>query len=219
MSQFHAGYIVESIRKELLEREIVSSEKLKGLLKSLCCFSIESENELGEIPANPSPLLAVASNIISRGLPTRLPLAIETKFYESFPYLEISPEAEQLGGTIFNLKEDYIGNGVLAKFWEALHIIDPRLNRQNLKVDYEKSWENLGSSFEEDFLLNELPNLFGDYIAQLIDSQRFLNDIVNLKEIPDNLCQKFSEQRVDFSIEFPYDLDTFKMKVIIIEVD
>jgi ATP-dependent DNA helicase RecQ len=219
MSQFHAGYIVESIRKELLEREIVSSEKLKGLLKSLCCFSIESENELGEIPANPSPLLAVASNIISRGLPTRLPLAIETKFYESFPYLEISPEAEQLGGTIFNLKEDYIGNGVLAKFWEALHIIDPRLNRQNLKVDYEKSWENLGSSFEEDFLLNELPNLFGDYIAQLIDSQRFLNDIVNLKEIPDNLCQKFSEQRVDFSIEFPYDLDTFKMKGIIIEVD
>ena len=64
--QLQAGYIFEFIKKKLSESH--DNSEVTALLKSLSYFEIDSDTTTID---NSKPELAVLSNLISKGLPTR----------------------------------------------------------------------------------------------------------------------------------------------------
>lgn len=211
--QLNAGFIIEHVKKLI---EITYPIKSQQLLKYLSSFELETYQPIPNSDFDHMSILAVASNLISRGLPTRMSYNLEKVFVEKFDYLE---EYKVLGGKYFKLK---FPDAIKEKCWQALHIIDKRINRNNARLDYENSFENLGSIYEENFLLKNVPNILGDYFIQLLESQRSLNQIIRLDDDSDifrNLENYFKEQRVDFSIQFPYNLTNFNRNGIVVEID
>lgn len=79
--QLQAGYILESVRDALnaYAKRNEKSPALNGLLRSLSTFEVQTGINL-ETPANPPSILAVASNIITRGLPTLASVDLEEYF-------------------------------------------------------------------------------------------------------------------------------------------
>src|SRR5690606_19262186 len=99
--------------------------------------------------------------------------------------------------------------------------------------DHERSWENLDSSFEEDFIYKHLPNTLSEhtpdinnlsaFIAQLFSAQRSMDSIIkgciDPKTLNPNVRHNFNQQRVDFYLEFPYSSEAGQPKGVVIEVD
>ena len=79
--QLQAGYILESVRDSLnaYAKQHEKIPSLHGLLKSLSTFEVQTGLNL-ETPANPPSIFAVASNIITRGLPTLASVYLEEYF-------------------------------------------------------------------------------------------------------------------------------------------
>ncbi|GAB4286651.1 MAG: hypothetical protein Kow0098_02130 [Ignavibacteriaceae bacterium] len=215
--QFQAGYIIESVKEFLLDNFPTQKEVVNRLYYLLSNFNVQSSVDLSENVEEPNPTLAVINNLISRGLPTRLNLEIERKI-----------------STYFNCFQEYTEYGAIKRkfipgdsktsmlLYRALHIIDPRLSKDNLLNNYEKSWERLDSRYEEDFLFEKLPFELGDnydFIVQLIEKQRSLSELLKLNTIPNEYKGNFLNQRVDFSIEFPSELNNNECKGIIFEID
>ncbi len=214
--QLQAGYLIESLKEALLSKYGENADSISKLLTSLSYFELISNIPFPELPSPIDPTLAVANNIISRGLPTRMSFSLEKKFIETFNYFE---SYEELG----TLKNKLTAEHLIEFLYRALHIIEPRLNRDNILKEYENSWERLDSDFEEDFLYKELPerinNNSGDYFIQLMETQRQLNELLKLKEIPPAFRDGFVNQRVDFSLELPYSDHNDEIKGYIIEID
>lgn len=211
--QLNAGFIIEHVKKLI---EVTYPIKSQKLLKYLSSFELETYQPIPDNDFDHISILAVANNLISRGLPTRMSYNLEKVFKEKSDYLE---DHTELGGKYFRLKSP---DTIIEKCWQALHIIDKRINRNNARLDYENSFENLGSIYEENFLLKNIPNILGDYFIQLLESQRSLNEIIRLDDDSDifrNLENNFKEQRVDFSIQFPYNLTNFNRNGIVVEID
>ena len=79
--QLQAGYILEAVR-DTLSTYAKRHEKLpalNGLLRSLSTFDVQTDFNL-ETPKNPPSIFAVASNIITRGLPTLASVHLEEYF-------------------------------------------------------------------------------------------------------------------------------------------
>jgi very-short-patch-repair endonuclease len=95
-------------------------------------------------------------------------------------------------------------------YFNALHIIEPRLNAVSLEKTLPTSWENLPLRFERDFLLKDLPMALGEFLEQLFEPQRSMESMV--AGLPANL-----QQNVDYVIEFPYLIHNYKG--IVIEID
>ena len=192
-TQFQAGYLLDGINETLKNLDNKSKE-VKGLLKHLSCFNLETNCN---ISSNSSDSFAsVIHNLIVRGIPTRPSIFIENKFLETFQKFQIdnSDFTKQLG----NIKyESKLNEGEKNDIFSALHIIDPRIKLTENNYDFE-----LESNFEKDFIFKYLPENNLSFIQQLFESQRKLNTIVT-PEIGHN----FHSQRVDFSYEFPYELE------------
>jgi flagellar basal body rod protein FlgG len=191
-NQFQAGYLLDSI-SELL-KNFGKPKEVKGLLKHLSCFDIETNFHISSKSSN--SFTSIIHNLIVRGIPTRPSIFIENKFLNTFQKFQIddSDFTKQLGNIKYEskLNEDERNN-----VFSALHIIDPRIKLTENNCDFE-----LESNFEKDFIFKYLPENKLSFIQQLIESQRKLNTIVS-PEIGHN----FHSQRVDFSYEFPYELE------------
>ena len=96
-------------------------------------------------------------------------------------------------------------NLIAQTLFNALHLIEPRLNAISAAASYKESWEKLGSRFEEDFIHKDLSLAAGDFWIQLFEQQR------EFEEMPEKL------QKVDYVLEFPYLIDN--KKGLWIEVD
>ena len=192
-TQFQAGYLLDGINETLKNLDNKSKE-VKGLLKHLSCFNLETNCNLS---SNSSDSFAsVIHNLIVRGIPTRPSIFIENKFLETFQKFQIdnSDFTKQLG----NIKyESKLNEEEKNNIFSALHIIDPRIRLT--ENNYESELE---SNFERDFVFKYLPENKLTFIQQIIETQRKLNTIVT-PEIGNN----FHSQRVDFSYEFPYILE------------
>lgn len=85
MHQFHAGYILDIIAKEISSYERNKDKhdsdvlKMKGLLKHLSAFDVVFPNHIAlQTDYNDlNPVLATLNNIITRGLPTKAPILLE----------------------------------------------------------------------------------------------------------------------------------------------
>jgi len=191
-TQFQAGYILDGIKEAL--QDFGKGKEVKGLLKHLSCFDIEADCNIFSNSEN--PFVSVIHNLISRGIPTRPSVFIENKFLDAFRKFRIddSDFAKQLGNIKYIPSFDKEES---KNIFSALHIIDPRLKLTENNYGFE-----LGSSFERDFIFKYLPASELGFLQQLLESQRKLNTIVT-SEIGHN----FHSQRVDFSYEFPYELE------------
>jgi ATP-dependent DNA helicase RecQ len=188
--QLQAGYILESVR-DALNAYAKRHEKipaLHGLLRSLSTFEVQTGLDL-ETPANPPSIFAVASNIITRGLPTLASVHLEEYFADKLEVTKRHNNTDRgiVAFPFVNVDED---NEQGHSLFKSLHTIDPRAkNRsQYLKVS------DVDSSFERSFLLKLLPEKQA-YLAQLLEKQRTRSSFTR-----DN-----NPGRVDFSLEIPYD--------------
>lgn len=182
--QFFAGYILDAISEELTNSDKV--QEAEALYNSLCAFDVKSNVSLDGRYINDNSELAVLSNIISRGLPTKAPIDIENFFSDIFHISNKPPKDSVL---------DYHStHSITAEaIFEALHVIDPRFD-----VEYYNG-DMLESSFERQFVSNYLKGSQGEYLCQVLEPQRSLSSIVT---IPDRTFSR--DQRVDFALEIPY---------------
>lgn len=181
-AQFHAGYLLDPVAEELTGG--ASKEETACLYRHLCTFDVQSNKSL--TPADTyDPKLAVLTNILSRGLPTKAPITIERTFAREFR-LSDAPEADAL--IQFRSRHRITAEAIHA----ALHVVDPRFDIAYYNGD------RLGSSFEKAFV-QRLAQTDQRYLVQVMEPQRPLS---TLMDIPNS---DFSQdQRVDFALEIPY---------------
>lgn len=221
MTQLQAGYILDCV-KETLETEYQPTE-VQGLLRQLSYFDI-GVNSTAEVKDNSNfeQILSVAHNILSRGLPTRPTLWLENKILQSFDLTERDEKLLDIGTIRQVLK---VEETLIQKLFRALHIIDPNLKDNNISKQKINTWENLGSSFEEDFLYNQLPKYASPIWVQLLETQRELENVLRFSTTTEDEVEKyingtikiFNEQRLDFSIEFPYKIK--EQRGFVVEID
>lgn len=182
--QFFAGYILDAVSEEIKDSNFY--KEAEALFNSLCAFDVKSNVSLDGRYVNEESELAVLANIISRGLPTKAPIAVENHFSRM---LQISTMPSEDSVLDYHSTHSISGDAV----FEALHIIDPRFD-----VDYYNG-DMLESQFEKQFIGSYLKNSQSKYLCQVLEPQRPLSSIVS---IPD---RRFSrDQRVDFALEIPY---------------
>lgn len=215
MKQLKAGYLLDEI-KSLFDYESEDLYKIESLSNWLSYSDIKST--LPEQKTYNS-VFNVLKNLIERGLPTRL---------NFFAYNELIRKSSifTLDNNDVSIKASCENNVELrAQFIEALHVIDPRIDNKASLNTYKNSWEELGSTYEEDFIFKTLPNALGEdynFVSQLLSQQRSLDHIIGEQATDakfDNIRASFKEQRTDFSIELPYFKENGENKGIILEVD
>ena len=181
--QFFAGFILDAVTEEYRDSE--QEQESECLLESLSSFDVKSSIPLTGGQVSDSKL-AVLANIISRGLPTKAPVFLENLFADLF---KVS-ERPTSGSSVLEFPSTHRLSA--EDIHRALHVIDPRFNREFYNGDL------LESSFEREFIESYLPGTGRDYLIQLLEPQRPLSTLV---EIPNKRFSK--DQRVDFALEVP----------------
>ena len=221
MKQLQAGYILDCV-KETLETKYTPTE-VQELLTQLSYFDIDINSTANNSDnSNFEQILSVAHNIISRGLPTRPTLWLENKILQAFDLTQQDEKLLDIGTIRQVLK---IEETLIQKLFRALHIIDPSLKNNSISKQKINTWENLGSPFEENFLYEQLPKYASPIWVQLFETQRELENILRFSTTTEDEVEKyingtikiFNEQRLDFSVEFPYKIK--EQRGFVVEID
>lgn len=215
--QQQAGFILDSVSDLFWDTE--HKTHLVGLTKCLSYFDIKTNLE--QKRDNVDPIIAVANNIVSRGLPTKPSIFIEQSFVEAFGLTE--KFTDEVDTVSFPCKTD---NPDFEKLLlRAFHIIDPRIKSSDQYERFAESWEQLGSQYEEGFLFSIIPKYLGQHFIQLMEPQRNFESILRFatdvqegfERYLTGAIDNFSIQHVDFAIELPYPING--KKGLIIEID
>jgi ATP-dependent DNA helicase RecQ len=235
MPQLHAGFVIDELHHLLAEygdANPLQGEKIWGLLHALSYFELEASFAQSEgFP--PDPIVCVADKLISRGLPTKASLFLTSQlFYEIGAFKEVNKFLKN--GSI-SYQHEPAPRSLAKALYNALHIVDPRISVKEKALS--NTWEDHGSEYESKFLFEILPSLGLEHLAQLIESQKDLEEILRFGEGEEETISNyinstnglFFNQRVDFSISFPYALgkrlttpdapEEIGYKGIVIEID
>jgi len=218
--QLQAGYILDSV-KIILEKTY-SLDVLMGLFKQLSYFTVDIESSKKFNNHKYEDLLSVANNLISRGLPTKPSLYLENELLKAHCLNQQDPKASELESISYQIN---LSNDLIQKIYRALHYIDPQFHVENIPREQIKSWENLDSPFEEKFYFEELPKRASSIWLQLLEKQRELENILRFSTDSKDEVEKYfngtinlhNEQKVDFSLEFPYQING--KRGFIVEID
>ncbi|MFW6101256.1 MAG: hypothetical protein ACOC90_07705, partial [Bacteroidota bacterium] len=161
MPQLQIGYILDSISH--LDKKSSSNGQIAALANHLSYFDVQTNTDLN--PTDVDPLIAIANNIISRGLPTKPSTFIEDSFSKAFNYTK--RETDDMGSISFPFHYSNSDFGKLV--FRALHIIDPRIKSSRQYEDFSESWEKLGSQYEKNFLFSIVPHHIGEQYLQLFE--------------------------------------------------
>ena len=220
MIQLQAGYVLDCVKDELTKH--YQKETVDGLLRQLSFFDVEIDTMKSEFDnSSAEQILFIAHNLISRGLPTRPSLSIENKILQSNHWIK-KTKKQKTGSIKKNLN---ITEHQSSCLFRALHIIDPSLKRDHIDKKKIVTWEKSETPFEEDFLYNQLPMCLPEYWIQLFESQRELEKLLQFSAVIEEDVEKYisgviqisNEQKLDFSIEFPYLVNG--LKGLVIEID
>lgn len=191
--QLKAGHLLEVVNQTLneLRKPSGGDGMIQGLLDSLTCFDLITTQDLS-LPQvqQTNSLLAVASNMVTRGLPSFASPAMEDWAKEAF---SLTTHIDDHG----TLKYPLLSSGPIPKeeIFAALHPVDSRTRGQK-----RTSWyypHDLESNFERNFILDGVHIPASDeFLIQLLDKQRQRR----------TLTERYNRGRVDFSVEIPYRL-------------
>src|SRR6188768_4234592 len=135
--QFKAGYIVDTIAKVVTDfkatldkhkpADQTQLDQINGLLQHASSFDVEFAHK--HIPdfKKLNPVLATLNNIITRGLPTRAPILLETLFSE----IALTKQTKDEFEIDFSISVNPIS---YESIFELLHIIEPQLEIS--KINY-----------------------------------------------------------------------------------
>ena len=202
--QLHCGYILSSVKDEILKLD--NPIEFSSLIKQLSCFEIEYN--INSNSTNDS-IITVLDNLISRGLPTLPSIFVEDIFSKKFGITDKE----------FNIKTGEIIYQETLRFREnidsiysAFFVIDPRINKNNNPSFCFDSWEeHQGSEYEEIFFNSIVPETFHESYRQLLESQRSIKSLLEFSAKNErgigsqigNVNNDFFKQRIDFNFEFP----------------
>lgn len=186
MQQLQAGYILSATHQRLEEwatRKNKHRLALDGLLEWLGTFDIVTNLDLKQAK-DVNPLLAVANNILNRGLPTLPSVWLEEQLAQSLK-LTYRLDNKQNGSIEFPFNSE----GPKGKdIFQAFHLIVPGLVSEASFYDT----NDLDSDFERTFIFDYC--MHQPALVQLLQKQRPLASLI--------LGSSFG--RVDFSLEIPY---------------
>lgn len=197
--QLYSGFILSSVNEAINDEELYVSKS--DLLRQLSTFEVEYDFI---VPKEVDSIVAVYDNIISRGLPTFPSLRVETRLSHVFDIAEMSVEG--IGAYKFN-KNDRLTE-LIDKVKRAFFLIDPRINVDDIQTSntYSNNPEAL-SHYEMKFLYEILPNHFGIFLPQIVETQREISTIKAFNTYKEEKQSQektnFEKQRLDFSIELP----------------
>lgn len=193
--QFHAAYQLDAVRKALCD---IDKEKLDGLYRNLSEFEIQTPFDIGgSIYDDVHPILAVLSNIVTRGLPTKASPFLEDCF-ASFNNRRLDNNLGAISYQIEGLNKDDL--------FLAMHLVDSRwdVTPDNYNVSV------LDSDLEKAYI-TEVAN---PILRQILQPQRAISSISN------NIVSHSG--RVDFAFEFPYSTkgnDNIEYNGCVVELD
>jgi len=189
--QFKAGYIADSIAKVITEFKAKLNKKnlsdqtkldqINGLLQYVSSFDVEFPYDHHPDFKNLNPVLATINNIITRGLPTRLPVSVEILFSEIGL---TEPNKDEFEFNFPNSKKELD----FQTLFELLHIVEPKLEINK------NQYGGFPGSFSEWKFLDETLKEF-PFAKQILQSQR------DFSTIGKGLA---GGKKLDFSFEFPY---------------
>jgi hypothetical protein len=191
MQQFQAGYTLEAVRENLFNfaKNNNLELELNGLLSSLCTFNVQTNINL-EYTASVRSIFAVATNILTRGLPTLSNINTEGFFSDTLKATH-RVDLNDTGKVTFPFNKKLNLKILDNNFFTALHTIDPRAKSRTQFLDV----SNTDSSFERNFLF-QLISEKHSFLVQLLEKQRPRNSFTR-----DN-----NQGRIDFSLEIPYNI-------------
>lgn len=190
--QLQAGYVIDVVR-DLLQEKFGSEDnkQVNNLLECLSYFDVETTTKLDTHTRDST--YAVLSNIISRGLPTRMSMDLEKAFWDIF-----EGSLNDQSGTIFCEETTKLRN-LVATIFDELHVIDPRL-----RLDSTNCTKG-DSNFEKQFLFDCISSE-NNFLVQILEGQRNFEQLTQ--------TTGFANQRVDFVLDEPH-----TKKGWVIEVD
>lgn len=212
MMQLQAAYFLDCIFT--LFDKAPEKTGLNDMLYNLSFFDVEIDggNYQPDGLKKVSSGIMVASNLISRGLPTRAPIFIEQLFCKTLKKTRRIVKDNQ--ATFYELAE-VTSEELKEKLFHALHIIDPRIKSREQFEKMKTNWEDASALFETNFLFSIVPEFLGVEFMQIFEPQSpFLPLFLHTKKRNPHYSRylnkslpSFTEQPVDFSVEFPYSID------------
>lgn len=170
-------------------------------LSSFYCKNNVINSEGNEVE---HPIFTVIDNMLSRGLPTLVPISTEKVFQDC---LGVTQEWQsEIGAMSFDFIVDT--KGAL----DALVLAEPRNQSLNSELAFQTWEEHGGSDFEKQFF-EVLFNNYGSKANQLLQLQRSISSIIKSLEGQD----LYTHQTLDFFVSFPT-IENFP-NGLIIEID
>jgi ATP-dependent DNA helicase RecQ len=201
MAQYQAGYFIEGIRKLFIKDK--DYDKISGIIHQLSFFDLNTETDLTKTKND--SVIAVFNNLVTRGLPTIPSAFVEDFISTTFSRTRKKTESDN------KLEYNFLNDDLKKNILRALHIIDPRID----KKPFEKNKTKIKSEKEElknTFLFETVTVNFGDYLLQLIDNNRSIQEICkfsedlkqDIEDLKTNGNYNFLDDNSDLSIEIPY---------------
>ncbi len=203
MAQLQAGYFLESIKKLFSNQSV--KYKFDALMKQLSFFDFQAADDLQNSKSIDDSVVKVANNIITRGLPTRPSTFIEDILSTTFSHIE--KEITEHGEISYSFKNEDLKENI----YRALHVIDPRITKENQKTSEQISWTGGLDGYKEDFLFMYVPEFMGQHFIQLIEQDRDFESILHHPSQKEDLSRfltnekyAFTHKTIDFVLETPY---------------
>lgn len=200
--QYKAGYFIHSIFDLFLNK--VGKEKVEKIVNQLCHFELETSDKLQHQKVDYSSEIKVINNLLSRGTPTLPSTFIEDLFATTLG------NTQRIVSNLNHINYPFKDDSLAEEIYRAIHIIDPRIKKENQFIDLEKEWKKKNSGYKLDFKYSLLPEYLGQEYIQLVEENRNYKSLIKSSDYNGSinaLTIKFEpilEKNIDFLLEMPY---------------
>jgi len=199
--QLKAGYILEGLPEFFIGQE---RENVIKLSRNLSYFDLETEDIL--TPKSDISQLYVLNRMLSRATPAPAPTFIEDILSTTF----LKTRKKLFEDNSF--KYQAVNDDIKEEIYRALHLIDPRVRLEDLREIYK--FENDPEQYQKQSLLFDLiPQKINEYFVQLLSVDRDVRSILENYD-PRTIYKyrnlPFIDEKIDFTLELPYEINDQK---------